>query len=167
MARPGSVRLELPVLNQRGAAASESVTWEASTNGALRSTIPRCTGIVAEDKGDTCVSCTALVTSTFLGGVVARASQEDMHLASMSNQYLTATQQQARYQRHVQSESLFRLMVCKGETRVSSLLRRINAHKRIILARRTKSRVCTPFSARSSVTAARQRRFLTPFTRRL
>lgn len=110
------------------------VTWEASTTGVLRSTNPRCEGFVAKDEGSTCASCAALRTNAFLGGVVARASQEDLHLTAMSNQYMTGTQQQARLRHHAQSECLYRLMVYKGDMKVSRLLRRIDTYKRIILA---------------------------------
>ena len=110
------------------------VTWEASTSGTLRSTTPKCTGFTAEDEDGTCASCAALGSSTFLRGVIARAAEKDMHRTAMGTQYLTITQQQARHQRHVQSESKYRLMVWTGDARVSRLLRRIDTHKRLLLA---------------------------------
>jgi len=87
------------------------VTWEASTSGILRSTNPKCTGFTAEDEDGTCASCAALGSSTFLRGVIARAAEKDMHRTAMGTQYLTNTQQQARHQRHAQSESKCRLVV--------------------------------------------------------
>ena len=102
------------------------VTWEARTSGILRSTTQKFTVFTAEDEGGMCVSCAALSSSTFLRGVIARAAEKDMHRAAMGTHYLTITQQQARHQRHAQSESKYRLVV-------SRLLRRIDTHKRLLL----------------------------------
>ena len=108
------------------------MTWEASTSGIIRSTNPKCTGFTAEDEDGTCASCATLSSSAFLHGAIARAAEKDMHRTAMGTQYLTNTQQQARHQRHAQSESKYRLVVWKGDARVSRLLRRIDTHKRLL-----------------------------------
>lgn len=108
------------------------VVWEASTSGNLRSIIPRCAGTVANDGA--CASCSSLERNAALNDVIDRASKEDMHLTTMGNQYLTPSQQQARHQIHVQRESNYRLMVYKGDQRIARLLKKLDTHKRILLA---------------------------------
>lgn len=108
------------------------VTWEPRTSGFLHSNIPSCTGEAVE--GGPCVSCAGLLFNTGLGGVIARACNSELHLTSITNEFLTAEQQQARYLLHLERESLFRLMVFKGDQRVSRLLQRADMYKRILIA---------------------------------
>lgn len=66
------------------------VTWEPRTSGFLHSNIPSCTGEAVE--GGPCVSCAGLLFNTGLGGVIARACNSELHLTSITNEFLTAVE---------------------------------------------------------------------------
>jgi hypothetical protein len=109
-----------------------SVTWDAITGGYLRSKTPTCTGYALE--GGACGSCASLRSNACLRDVINRASNCELHLTTTSNDYLTAEQQTARFRVHVERESLYRVMLFRGDLRVSRLLQRMDTHKRILLA---------------------------------